>query len=45
MEAGKATCMLHFKSDAKLTSEEFVKVFKEFDKDGKNISHPVFQIQ
>jgi len=34
MEAGKATCMLHFKSDAKLTSEEFVKVFKEFDKDG-----------
>jgi len=45
MEAGKATCMLHFKSDAKLTSEEFVKVFKEFDKDGENISYPVFQIQ
>lgn len=34
MEAGKAICMLQFKSDAKLTSEEFVKVFKEFDKDG-----------
>lgn len=34
-KGGKATCMLHFKSDAKLTSEEFVKVFKEFDKDGK----------
>lgn len=33
-KGGKATCMLHFKSDAKLTSEEFVKVFKEFDKDG-----------
>lgn len=31
-------CMLEFKGDTKLTSEEFVKVFKEFDKDGKNIS-------
>lgn len=30
----KASCMLQFKSDAKLSSEEFVKVFKEFDKDG-----------
>ena len=36
MEAGKDACMLQFNSDAKLTSEEFVKVFKEFDKDGKN---------
>ena len=36
MEAGKGTqCMLQFKSDVKLTSEEFIKVFKEFDKDGK----------
>lgn len=33
---GKGTCMLEFKSDVKLTSEEFVKVFKEFDQDGKN---------
>ena len=41
MEAGKAICMLQFKSDAKLTSEEFVKVFKEFDKDGKKIS-PIY---
>ncbi|KAJ7337121.1 hypothetical protein OS493_009973 [Desmophyllum pertusum] len=31
---GKGTCMLEFKSDVKLTSEEFVKVFKEFDQDG-----------
>lgn len=35
MEGKKASCMLQFKSDAKLSSEEFVKVFKEFDKDGK----------
>lgn len=35
MEAGKSPCMLQFQSDVKLTSEEFVKVFKEFDKDGK----------
>ncbi|XP_022786681.1 calretinin-like [Stylophora pistillata] len=34
MEAGKDACMLQFNSDTKLTSEEFVKVFKEFDKDG-----------
>ncbi|XP_074617836.1 calretinin-like [Acropora palmata] len=34
MEGKKASCMLQFKSDAKLSSEEFVKVFKEFDKDG-----------
>ena len=39
MEGKKAFCMLQFKSDAKLTSEEFVKVFKEFDKDGKIIFH------
>ena len=32
---GKDTCILKFNSDARLTSEEFVKVFKEFDKDGK----------
>lgn len=37
MEGKKASCMLQFKSDAKLSSEEFVKVFKEFDKDGKII--------
>ena len=36
--AGAKGCMLEFNSDTKLTSEEFVKVFKEFDKDGKNMS-------
>lgn len=35
--AGTKGCMLEFKGDTKLTSEEFVKVFKEFDKDGKNM--------
>ena len=39
---GKDACMLKFNSDARLTSEEFVKVFKEFDKDGENTS--VFNI-
>ncbi|XP_068689319.1 calretinin-like [Montipora foliosa] len=34
MEGKNASCMLQFKGEAKLTSEEFVKVFKEFDKDG-----------
>ncbi|XP_068684870.1 calbindin-32-like [Montipora capricornis] len=34
MEGKKASCMLQFKGEAKLTSKEFVKVFKEFDKDG-----------
>lgn len=32
---GKDACMLKFNSDARLTSAEFIKVFKEFDKDGK----------
>lgn len=36
--AGAKGCMLEFNGDTKLTSEEFVKVFKEFDKDGKNMS-------
>ena len=36
--AGAKGCMLEFNSDTKLTSEEFVKVFKEFDKDGRNMS-------
>ncbi|KAL9975551.1 hypothetical protein ACROYT_G012723 [Oculina patagonica] len=31
---GKDACMLKFNSDARLTSAEFIKVFKEFDKDG-----------
>ena len=36
--AGTKGCMLEFNADTKLTSEEFVKVFKEFDKDGKNMN-------
>lgn len=35
---GKDACMLKFNSDARLTSAEFIKVFKEFDKDGKKTS-------
>lgn len=35
---GKDACMLKFNSDARLTSAEFIKVFKEFDKDGEKTS-------
>lgn len=37
--AGAKGCMLEFNGDTKLTSEEFVKVFKEFDKDGEYYEH------
>lgn len=35
---GVKGCMFEFNGDMKFMLEEFVKVFKEFDKDGKNMS-------